>query len=221
MDELTNPDFETVTTLRQYLIELYDTIVWAFKRNNIPLSEDLLTVTIPETLYDYAVLSDWWHQPTPIEPFSIAHDSVENSHAESFFSILEGQMAHWLHELELDKDRVWEAWVKKLMPSKPDLTENTPATLLEWWRQTNRQTNFTLLAEKAATISCGRTKSRTVEAILSAIYRISSGTNVNQGTLECLAEAMSTPTWRVEWYHLRWPKKPRQRQKRKKSANKE
>ena len=224
MDALLNPDFEIVTTLRQRLIETYDAVVWSIDHNQIPLTEELLETTIPETLFEYAVVSGWLPEPdkdsAPAEPCYISGHPVEKRYAESFFALLEDTIAHWLNELEVDKDRDWEEKLKKFMPSKPDPSKDTPATLLEGWRLAKMQDNFTLLAEKASNISRTKTTFKTFEAMLSAIYRIIDETNVNRETLECVAEAMSTPVRTVAWHGLRWPKKPRTRRRRK-IANKE
>ena len=220
MDAILNPDFEIVTTLRQRLIETYDAVVWSLDHNELPLTEKLLETTIPETLFEYAVLSGWLPEPdrdsAPAEPCYISGHSVEKRYAESFFALLEGRVSFWLGELEADKNRVYEKRVQDLLPTKSDPVKDTSAILLQAYRQAKRQDNWKPLAKAAAKLS----NVYDFDAIHSAIYRILDEVNVNEETLRCLASVMSTPGQPISWEDLRWPKKPRTRPRRKSANNK-
>jgi hypothetical protein len=120
----------------------------------------------------------------------------------------------WLFQLDLDKEALWNMRAEQLRPRFPDPSSDTPATLLQDYRQRNGSSNWVELAERAAKHS----KSHDFEAMQAAIYRICKGCNVNKATLIAVAAALSTPGRQIDWKELQWPK-TLGRRRRSESAN--
>lgn len=219
MSKAFDGDLPVTMTVQQRYADVYDAIVLAFDHMKIPLDAELLQTTIPAVVFDNAVLSEWIPDPIhtiPSNPVSIGKYTIEDRDAERFMNLLNHQICFWLDELQSDKDHVWEMRRALLNPSAVDLSKETPTTLLYEYRARHGDQSWLRLAKAAARLSMGTD----YEAFLALIYRIEKGTNVSSKRLECLAAAMSTPTRKVEWRDLRWPKQ-RQRPRRKSTNRKE